>query len=295
MKKNDYNTHKVELTNDQAIDAIYAISNTKREPFVYQQIGRYGIKDPKTKSWPSLLAKLERKTRTRDDVLNHTSQSDIFNRYANNEANLFDKISDWSRFTIIIPDYNSAPALLADFLGEFGGEAEIHAKPDYQAIHWHGVYDGVNVEFQFHTKEYAELKKATDAFYHQYKDIPIEKNSQIEDEYNRQRDEIIKYCQIVYGRSDFMANIYKVQNVIDTYKFRQLETIKNNSGSKQEPEKLSHFVMYAKKSEIVQDKLAKYLPEFLTKLSQMERTGLVLDKQNSTKTDATHNIGDNEQ
>ena len=146
------NTPAVELTNDQAIDAIYAISNTERKPFTYQPVGRYGIVNPGTKCWPSLLAKLERKTRTKEDVLNHTTQAEILDRYNGHEDDLFDKLSDWSRFAIIIPDYTSAPALLGDFLGEFGGKAEIHTKPDYQAIHWHGVYKDVNVEFQCHTK-----------------------------------------------------------------------------------------------------------------------------------------------
>lgn len=272
------NTNLVEITDDEAINRIYAISNTKREPFTYQKVGRYGIINPGTKSWPSLLAKLVRKTRTKEDILNRTDKADVLNRYNENEAELFDKLSDWSRFAIIIPDYASAPALLADFLGEFGGVAEIHAKPDYQAIHWHGVYKGVNVEFQFHTKEHAELKCATDAFYHQYKDIPIEKNSQIEDEYNCQRDEIIKNCQIVYSHSDFIENIFKVQNVIDTYRFRQLEAMQANAETTESEEKLSHFVMYAKKAEMVQKELAEYLPQFLTKLSQMVKTELVLGK-----------------
>ena len=39
---------------------------------------------------------------------------------------LFDKISDWTRFAIIIPNYESAPAILGSFLGEFGGEMTCH-------------------------------------------------------------------------------------------------------------------------------------------------------------------------
>ena len=276
------NTRAVELTNDQAIDAIYAISNTKREPFKYQKVGRYGIVNPGTKDWTSILTKLERKTRTKEDIINHTSQAEILDRYNQNEAELFDLLSDWSRFAIIIPDYKSAPALIADFLGEFGGEINIHTKPDYQAIHWHGVYKDVNVEFQFHTEEYTELKKATDAFYHQWKDIPIEKNSKVEDDYNRQRDDITKYCQIVYGRSDFMANLFNVQSVVDAYQFRQLEALQGKEEPNQEREKLSHFCMYAKKAEIVQNELADYLPEFLTKLSQMEKTELIHDGEQQT-------------
>ena len=72
-----------------------------------------------------------------------------------------------------------------------------------------------------------------------------------------------------------MKNIFNLQSVIDAYQFRQLEDMQGEKETKQEREKLSHFVMYAKKAEMVQNELAEYLPKFLTKLSQMEKTELI--------------------
>ena len=265
--KRTKNTEPVEFTNDQAIDAIYAISDAERQPFAYQKIGRYGLINPGTKDWMSTFEKLGRKTRTREDELNHTSTDEILNRYSGHEDELLDLLSDWSRFAIIIPDYKSAPALVAQFLAEFGGKIDFHTKPDYYAIHWHGNYKDVNTEIQFHTKEFAELKQATDAFYHSYKDVIIEKNSKIEDEYNRQHEEIIKYCQMIYSKSDFMQGLFGVQQVVNEYESRKPKPKAHK--------KLSHFYMYAKKAEMVQAELAEYFPQFLTKFSQMERTELV--------------------
>ena len=273
MKKKP-NTAEVELTDDQAIDAIHTISHTTRQPLVYQKIGRYGIVNPKVKSWLSIFEKLGRKTRTREDEVTHTETVQILNRYNKQEDKLFDLLRDWSRFTIIIPDYDAAPALIANFLAEFGGDIEIHSRPDYFAIHWHGKYKGVNVEVQFHTEKFAELKLATDAFYHLYKDVVIEKNSKIEDEYNRKHNDITQYCQIVYKNSNFLKNIIKVNEVVNVYKSRQ-------KNSNNESEKLSHFVMYAKRAEMVQKELSEYLPQFLIKLDQMEKTKLVHNNQQS--------------
>ena len=96
----------------------------------------------------------------------------------------------------------------------------------------------------------------------------------IEDEYNRKHNDITQYCQIVYKNSNFLKNIIKVNEVVNVYKSRQ-------KNSNNESEKLSHFVMYAKRAEMVQKELSEYLPQFLIKLDQMEKTKLVHNNQQS--------------
>ena len=81
--------------------------------------------------------------------------------------------------------------VIAQFLSEFGGRIDIHEKPDYEAIHQHTNYKNVNLEFQFHTQEYAELKKATDLFYHNYNNVILQKNSRVAEQYEREQQQII--------------------------------------------------------------------------------------------------------
>lgn len=266
MENQNNDNEIVGLTNDQAIDAIYTISQGTREPFVYQKIGKYGLINPGAKNFDSTIAKLIRKTRTKDDIINKVSDEEILNRYNKNEDELFDQLSDWSRFSIILPNYQSAPVVLANFLDKFGGEASIHNRNEYKAIHQHTTYKDVNLEFQFHTKDFLELKKATDIFYHTYKDVPMEQNSKIKDEYDKQCKEIGDYCLMVYQRSDFDKSLFNIQKITDAFNFDQLLT--ENTTVQQSDNKLSHFIMCARKAEMVQRELADYLPKFLGEIDK---------------------------
>lgn len=266
MENQDNGNEIIGLTKDQAIDAIYTISNGKREPFEYQKVGNYGFINPKAKSFDSIVAKLIRKTRSKEDIVNKVSDEEILNRYNQHEDELFDKLSDWSRFAIILPNYQTAPVVLANFLEKFGGEVTIHNRNEYKAIHQHTRYKDVNLEFQFHTKDFLELKKATDIFYHTYKDVPMEQNSKIKDEYDKQCKEISDYCLMVYQQSDFEKNVFNLQKVVDAYNFNKLLT--QNKAETQEGDKLSHFIMYARKAEMVQRELTGYLPQFLGELDK---------------------------
>ncbi len=271
-------TTSAELTDEQRIDAIYAMFNEKREPLAIQPVGNFGIINPGPKEFNGALLKLGRKTRTREDAKNHTSMAEVIDRdYGDRPEDLFDLLSDWARFAIIIPNYKAAPMVVKHFLNQFGGEVSFHDSYDYEAIHQHTTYKDVNLEFQFHTKEYAELKKATDIFYHQYNNIAIEKNSRIYDEYNTQREKLIEHCQAIYAHSDFKQNLIDVQNVIDTYKFDKLA----NPTPAVQPNKLTNFCMYARKAEMVQNELAGYLPKFLGQINQLEKAAATNEKTNA--------------
>lgn len=273
--KTQLNQTPVDLTKEQAIDAIYALFNEKRQPFEMQPIGHYGLVNPGTKDFSGALLKLNRKTRTREDEQNHVAMADIIDRdYAGHDAELLDKLSDWSRFAIIIPDYASAPAVVGYFLAEFGGEIDFHERPDYQAIHQHTNYKSVNLEFQFHTKEHAELKKATDIFYHRYNNIPLNVNSLIADERIALEEKMINYCQMVYGQSDFKQYVPAVKEVAEEYQHR-------THGHNQRGPKLKHFCQYARKAAMVQKELSEKLVPFLTTLNKMDETTLDLGRTNA--------------
>jgi len=266
------NNKAIELTDEQAIDAIYDIlqhtsygEKIKREPLDINQVGKFGIINPGPKNFNHVLKKLFRKIKTKTDAENKTTLSDVVNRdYHNNEEKLFDKISDWTRFAIIIPNYESAPAILGSFLGEFGGEMTCHNREDYKAIHLHTKYKDVNIEFQFHTKAHAELKKVTDIFYHEYNNIVVEKNSAIEDEKIETQNKMEPYCRMVYNRSGFNENLPAIQNIYKEYQSRKPFDPKEH-----EP-KLKRFCEYYSKAYLIQEELSQYLTLFLTKLNDME-------------------------
>lgn len=270
--KQQLNPQNSQLTDEQAIDAIYQMFGEQRQPFEMQPVGQLGIVNPGPKSFQGAILKLGRKVRTLEDQINHTPIEDIIDRdYATHEGELFDLLSDWSRFAIIIPDYAYAPAVVSYFLGEFGGHIDIRQKDDYEAIHQHTTYKNVNLEFQFHTQKYAELKKVTDIFYHKYNNVVLEKNSRIADEYNAQREAMVKYCQTIYQRSNFKQYIPAVQAVAQEYEHRTHGRIENGY-------KLSHFCMYARKAEMVQNELAENLVRLLERFNQINKTGIAFEK-----------------
>lgn len=257
------------LNDNQAIDAIYELLNhtfpdkgIKREPLEIQPAGKYGVINPGPKNFYNILQKLDRKIRSKADAEKKLKMEEIIERdYADHNVELLDKLTDWSRFAIIIPSYETAPSVLATFLCEFGGEVSCHEREGYQAVHLHTSYKDVNVEFQFHTEKHAELKKATDIFYHEYNNIVVPKNSRIEDEKNATEHEMNKYCQMVYSRSDFMQNLPAIKNLAADYK---------NRGGKVKQSKLKHFVQYISKAEKVQKELAQKIPNMLTRLTEIE-------------------------
>lgn len=265
------------LNDEQAINAIYDLlgnafpdKNIQHEPLAIQPVGNFGIINPGTKNIYNALQKLDRKTRSKSDAENNIPMAEIINRdYNNHESDLFDTLTDWSRFAIIIPNYKIAPAIVGAFLGEFGGEPSYHEKENYQAVHLHTSYKDVNLEFQFHTVQHAELKKATDIFYHEYNNIIVPKNSRIEQEKNAVENKMSEYCQMVYSRSDFTENLPAIKAIIEDYQQR---------GAKIPQQKLTHFLEYISKAEMVQKELSDYLPQFLTRLN------VLLDEQNLNAT-----------
>lgn len=263
MKNNHEN---IILNDEQAIDSIYAElgnafpdKNIKREPLQMQQIGQFGIVNPGPKNIHTALQKLDREIRSKSDAENKVPMGDIIDRdYAHREGELFDNLSDWSRFGIIIPSYKAAPAIIATFLAEFGGKPAFHEREGYQAIHIHTSYKGVNIEFQFHTTKHAELKKATDIFYHEYNNIVIPKGSRIEKEKNTIEEKINKYCQMVYSRSDFIESLPAMKEITDEYKKRH---------AKVPHKKLTHFLEYVTKAHMVQEEVNEKLQSLLQNLN----------------------------
>ena len=270
-------TPKAELNNEQAIIALYELlknafpnKNIQREPLNIQTIGNYGIINPGTKHIQNVLLKLDRKTRSKDDADKNASMAEVINHvvktnYHKNECKLYNEIRDWSRFTIVIPDYASAPAVVASFLAKFGGKIDFHERDNYEAIHQHTTYKDVNVEFQFHTKEYAELKRATDIFYHEYNNIVVPKNSRIESEKDAIEKQMTQYCQIVYNRSDFKESLPAVRQVADDYLEKKPQTPK---------QRLRHFLEIVAKAEYVQKELSEILPQFLAKINEADKIQL---------------------
>ncbi len=282
------NTKSVELTNEQAIDKIYEILNqyeifTKggqplaRKPLDIEQVNEYGIINPGIKDMSNIIDKLWRKGYK--DAKDPNDRENVLNQYNQREDKLFDAISDYSRFAIIIPNYQSLPALLSYLLGKFGGKVVIHDekhdhKKDYEAVHLHFNYKGINVELQFHTKEYAQLKQATDIFYHAYVNVPTPNNSEIKAQYDAQQAEITQYCQMVYQRSDFQASIPAIEAAVDAYETKQ----KDNNSQLKKPMKLAHFCEVWGKAHNVQNELAERLPRHLVKFSEIENDKIVLGK-----------------
>lgn len=266
-----------ELNNEQAIDAIYDLmaqffpnEKIQRGPLKIQSVGNYGIINPGAKKIYKLLLKLDKKTRKPKDAREKISMAEIIERdFHNNTGDLFDKISDFARFTIIIPNYASAPAVVASFLAQFGGEINFHESETYEAIHQHTNYKGVNTEFQFHTKEYAAVKKATDIYYHDDDNIVVPKNSLVKEEKEAFEKELAKYCQIVYKRSDFKESLPAVRQVADDYLEKKPQTPK---------QRLSHFIEIVAKAEYVQKELAQILPKFLAKINEADK--IQLDTKN---------------
>ncbi len=266
---------------NEAINAIYNLmaeafpdKNIQREPFAMQKIGKLGFINPGTKNIYNALQKLDRKIRQRADAESNVEMSEIIQRdYAGREVELFNTLSDWSRFAIILPNFTCAPEVIEKFLNQFGGQVDFHERPDYEAIHLHTNYKDVNIEFQFHTQEYAELKKATDIFYHQYNNIIVKKNSQIEDQKKFLEDIIIQHCQTIYQSSDFKANIPAVNAVYENYK-AQNPTVPTP--------KLKHFCEYIKKADMLQNELGEFLPQFLEPMNNLKS---VQDSNQSNETE----------
>ncbi len=271
MKKQNIN-EPVTLNDEQAVDAIYDLLGKsfpdkaiQREPLKIQEVSNnLGFINPGPKNINHLLLKLDREIRSKSDAENNIEMGEIINRdYKDCEGDLFDNLRDWSRFAIIIPDYASAPAIVGHFLAEFGGQIDYHERPGYQAIHQHTSYKDVNLEFQFHTVKHAELKKATDIFYHQYNNIVVPMNSRIENEKRAIEAQMNEYCQMVYNRSDFQASLPAVKALVSDYQDR---------APKVQKKKLKHFCEYARKADLVQSELAAYLPTFLGKYNEMQNT-----------------------
>ena len=254
---------------NQAIKAIYEMlaqafpdKNIQREPFTMSTVGHLGFVNPGTKNIYNALQKLDRKIRTKSDRENNVEMSDIIQRdFYSRDADLFDVLSDWSRFAIILPNFECAAEVVEMFLIQFGGKIDIHEREDYQAIHLHTNYKDVNLEFQFYTKEYAELKKATDIFYHQYNNVVVIKNSQIEDQKRMLEDKIKEHCKSIYQGSGFIECIPAVKNVYENFKSQNLKT---------HTPKLSHFCEYVKKADMVQSELDKFLPTFMEPMNNLE-------------------------
>lgn len=277
----------MELTNKQAVDKVYAMLNrykffTKgkqplsRQPLEIEQVNEFGMINPGIKDMYNIIDKLWRKAYK--DAKNPNDKEGVLNQYNQREAELFNTISDYSRFTIIIPNYQSLPALLAYFLSEFGGEVIIHDeahdhKGDYQGVHLHFNYKGVNCELQFYTKPEAELKQATDHFYHAYVNVPSLNNSAIKEQYDAQLAEITEYCQVIYQRSDFKASLPEIESVVAAYNGKQ-----NINFQPRKRMKLSHFCEVWRKAELVQRELAERLPRHLIKFSEIEKDTTVLGK-----------------
>ncbi len=244
--------------------------------FQIMQVGILGYINPGAKTIGSFLAKLKRLT----PVSKEPGKG--FNQDA---ANLIDSVSDKVRFSIILPDFATAPALVSYLLGKFGGEVKIrdenHGKDgSYESIHINFPYKGINVEFQLHTRKNIELKKVTDIFYHAYiecansnKDLAeqlADERSIASIEKEKFRQEIVKYCQVVYRHTDFRENVAKVEAVYNDFL---------RKGAKhKKPRKLSHCCMYIWKAEMVQKELAEQMPQILADFQKIQNTTLDYEK-----------------
>ena len=268
---NRYNIFKRRLNNNQPIarKELTVVENgdpLNRDEYEIKSCGRFGFVNPGPKDIKHVYDKLLNKTFSDGNLSDQFDQYDpmILNTFHDRESDLFDKIRDWTRFSIILPDFSAAPAAISYFLTQFGGQVSVHDKKEdkredyednYEAYHIHTTYKDVNLEIQFHTQDYLEAKKATDIFYHTYHRNNPDERSALYREKKEQETEMTKYVRTIYDRSDFKENKPKVIAVNNEYQAR---------GARPErTEKLSHFMQYARKAEYLQDEIAKQLPEML--------------------------------
>lgn len=271
VTEQDPNFGKVEMKGQSVIGNLFRI----------MQVGILGYINPGAKTIGSFLTKIKRLTPVSKE------KDKGFNQ---NAANLLDSVSDKVRFSITIPNYAIAPALVAYLLSRFGGEVKIrdenHGKDgSYESIHINFPYKGINVEFQLHTRKNIELKKVTDIFYHAYiecansnKDFAeqlADERSIASIEKEKFRQEIVKYSQVVYRHTDFRENVAKVEAIYNDFL---------RKGAKpKKPRKLSHCCMYIWKAEMVQKELAEQMPQILSDFQKMQNITLDFDKQPVTK------------
>ena len=275
VNMNKYLDERSNLTNREIIELIRHFLKEKSykldQPQKIQQFGKFGLVNPGTKNFPNVLDKLYREISTEEDKNNNVKLDEIIERdYANCDSLIIDNLRDICRFSIIIPDYTSAPAVISAFLGEFGGTLEIHNKPSYKAIHMNTAYNKFKTEFQFHTKEFLELKNATDPFYHKH--INDKKDKSDKDSIKKELD---KYCQVFYSRSDFEESLPKIEYIYNTY-------LSQNPIQPKAVEP-KNFVEFWTKAYINQNVLYKHLTNFLTNLttSKIKPNPNMLNKNNT--------------
>ncbi len=315
---------EIQLTNNQAINAIYGVygqypifrkynngSPITRKPLVFnpnanpkkrdeyevKQYGSFGLVNPgpkiETHFYNKLVDKVFDEGNFGEKAVSTTSQDftkdpTILNAYNNNEGELFDKISDPVRFTIIVPNYSAAVLVISKLLETYGGSITIHdekndKKGDYEAFHFHGTYGSdhedakddttkhgstegrINFECQICMEDSYEVKKATDPYYHIYKQVPTPDGSRIQREKELQQKEITKYTRMIYNRTDFKENVDKVITINNDYLTRNPQPHPQSQKNK----KLSHFMMINRLSEIYQDELAVGLSGLLTEINKI--------------------------
>ena len=245
----------------------------KPDRYIINSIGNFGFINPGIKSFDGIFRKLESKVKSPE--LSFADSVDL--KYNQKEADLFDSIHDWSRFSIIIPNFKSAPKIVSYFLGEFGGRPEVHdAEHDnidkgYESFHIKTNYKGINTEFQFHTREYIELKKTTDIQYHAWLNIHTPDRSIAKQEKDEQIAEVVKYCHMIYDKSDF----HKYAPLIDNF-----NKLLDEKGAKPNKKgKLSHFCMAYNKAFVVQQEIANSLTGIAKELNKLTSTELIHEQQ----------------
>ena len=238
-----------------------------------KMIGQYGLINPGPKSINNLLEKIERRTRTGN--LSMAEAIDL--NYNQREEEIFSLINDWSRFSIVVPNYAAAPKLVAYLLGQFGGDVKVHDKKHdkqekgYEALHLNFNYKDVNTEIQIHTKDYLELKKATDIFYHTYVNIETPDRSLILAEKEAQLKMMVKYCKMIQQNSDFQKFVPEIEEIKNDYAAKSIEP-KHHS-------KLKHFCMACQKANAVQNELADTIPTILKEFINIQGTELIHDSE----------------
>lgn len=254
----------------------------EKMPFDYddykiKEIGKYGLVNPGPKGIANLLEKIERRTRT-----GNLSMADAIDlNYNQKEDEIFNTINDWSRFSIIVPNYAAAPKLVAYLLGQFGGDVKVHDKKHdkqekgYEALHLNFNYKDINTEIQIHTKDYLELKKATDIFYHTYVNIVTPDRSLALAEKEAQLKTMVKYCKMIQQTSDFQKFVPEIEEIKNDYAAKSIEP-KHRS-------KLKHFCMACQKANAVQNELADTLPTILKEFINIQGTELIHDSEEPQK------------
>ena len=166
MDNNDYTLPttttilKDYYTDNEAIDHFCDRLQFKKPSWPTTKVGRFAIVDPDVKDMKRGVDKLWAKLKDAnlpDHMLN------------NPNANVFNLITDYARCSILMPDFREAPALITNFLQQVGGEVSHHNRDDYKAFHLHTNVNGINCEFQFHTFDTYDLKRATDGHYHKWR------------------------------------------------------------------------------------------------------------------------------